>query len=274
MKCALSSVIGLVVLLLLSGYKLSAQEGVFSGLNLSPPPLYPSVTGRDFRNCFVNQAALAFISDHTAGIEYYSRFAMPELSIRSLFYTAPFSRGAFGFRYSGYGFSQLMYHHFSVSGGISLSGSLALGAEASLNAAASPAEDALRLMASGQIGLIYTISEKTSLGIHLADPVPYRLREYPSPSAIRVGIEASVNDRSKVSAMIAKSSKTPVSAAAGLSYEITPSATLKAGFETGTGSLGFTAAFRFAGFNCSLAFITHDRLGISPVAAIHKTFRR
>jgi hypothetical protein len=272
MKCAFRLVMGLVVPLVLSGYHLSAQEGIINGLNLSPPPLYPSITAVDFRNCFVNQASLAYLENHTVGIEYYSRFGMPELSVKSLFYTAPFDRGAFGFRYSGYGFTELMYHHFSVSGGISLSGNLALGVEASLSAAASPAQDAARLSASGQIGLIYRATEKTSLGIHLANPVPQKLRDYPSPSALRIGIGSTVSDRARVSAMLEKRSHHPLSAAAGLSYDITPATTLRAGFETGTGSLGFTAVFRFAGFSCSLAFLTHSRLGLSPVAAINKSF--
>jgi len=197
---------------------------------------------------------------------------MPELSIRSLLYAAPFGRGAFGFRYSGYGFSELMYHHFSVSGGMSLSGNFALGVEASLSAASLPAQDAARLSASGQIGLIYRATENTSLGIHLADPVPDRLREYPSPSALRVGIGSIVSDRARVSAMLEKRSHHPLSAAAGLSYDITPATTFRTGFETGTGSLGFTALFRFAGFSCSLSFVTHSRLGISPVATIDKSF--
>lgn len=263
---------GLVVPLVLSGNQLPAQEGVISGLNLSPPPLYPSITGRDFRDCFINQAALAFVDNHTIGIEYYSRFSMPELSIRSLFYTAPVGRGAFGFRYSGYGFTELMYHHFAVSGGMSLSGNLALGVEASVDAAASPAQDAARLSASGQIGLIYSVNESTSLGIHLANPVPHRLREYPTPSALRVGIGSFVSNRAGVSAILEKSSHRPLSVAAGLSYDLTPATSLRAGFETGTGSLGFTAIFRFAGFNCSLSFVTHSRLGLSPVAALNKGF--
>ena len=272
MKCGFRLLMGLVVPLVLSGYSLKAQEGVVSDSGLSPPPLFPSVTGSDFRDCFVNQAALAFVERHTVGIEYFSRFGMPELSIKSLFYTAPVGRGAFGFRYSGYGFSELMYHHFAVAGGMSVSENLALGVEASVNAALSPAEDAARLSASAQIGLIYRINDKTSLGVHMANPVPHRLREHPSASALRIGLGSSVSNRARVSAMLEKSSNRPLSAAAGLGYDIGQSATIRAGYESGTGSLGFTVIFRFAGFNCSISFVTHSRLGLSPVAAIDRSF--
>jgi len=263
---------GLGALLLLPVYNLPAQEGAISGQNLSPPPLFPALTGSDFRDCFVNQASLAFVEKHTAGMEYFLRFGMPELAIKSLFYTGPFGGIAFGFRYSGYGFTELMYHHFSVAGGMSVSGSLAVGVEASVNTASSSSDEAATISASGQIGLIYSVSESTSLGIHLVNPVPDRLRDNPLPSALRVGAGTSVTDRASVSAMLEKSSHRPLSAAAGLSYDITQATTIRAGFDTGTASLGFTAVFRFTGFTCSLSFVTHSRLGLSPVAALSKSF--
>jgi hypothetical protein len=262
-----------IALLLISHY-LYGQGDRVTGSGLSPLPLHPFITGTGFRDCFINQAALAWIEDITAGIEYHSRFGMADLAVKSLFITVPHGKGSVGFRYSGYGFSELSIHSFSLSAGIPLSSNLAIGAEAGVETAVSPSLDAAKLSASGQAGMIWKVTESTSIGIHLVNPFPGSQRLYSSPSAIRAGVSSAAGYKVSVSAVLEKSSRRSLSMASGISYDLNETAPVRAGFDTGTGSLGFTVIFRFAGFTSSVSFLTHNRLGISPVAAVIRNFGR
>ncbi|MBE0676527.1 MAG: hypothetical protein IH591_17870 [Bacteroidales bacterium] len=244
------------------------------GLNGSPLSLYPSVTGTQFRDCFVNQASLAFNSELTAGVSYYSRFGVSELAVKSAFLTLPYGSGSLGLNYNNYGFGEIMYHSFSVSGGMKLTETIAFGVDAGLEATATSTEDAGRLSATCQAGLIFTLSENTRAGLHVVNPVPGRLRHTPLPSALRAGASTYISDNLTLSVLFEKKTGTPLSLSTGMAYNINESFEIKAGYSTENNSLGFTGAFNFASFRAGISFLTHTRLGTSSIFSLSKSFSR
>lgn len=271
MKCAFRLFWGVCTLLLSLCRQADGQEGFIC---MPSQALHPLITGTGFRDCFVNQASLAYYRQVTAGIEYHSRFAMPELAVKSLFLTLPCKHGSFGFRYSDYGFSELKYHYFSISGGLSLSPRLAMGVDMALTTPIAPAMEYNRINASGQAGMIYMISGNTRIGLHILNPVPGKTGKEHGEHGVRLGIDNMVNNDLQVTGLIIKRNGLPLSLAAGFIYKVSQSVGIRAGYETGNSSIGAAVTFAFAGFNAELAFQTHERLGLSPVVALSKTFGR
>lgn len=267
-KCIFAAVIYSVALNLSgSGY----PEGGFNGTLL---PVYPSLTGTGVRDGFINQASLAYNTDLSAGFSYYSRFGVSELAVKSLYLTVPHGKGSLGFRYDNYGFEQLMYHSLSTAAGMRLSETVSLGVEAGIKATASPVEDVRMLTASGQAGIIVSVSENTRLGVHIVNPVPNSLRSTSLPSAIRAGAGTTVSDRLTVSVVLEKRTLQPLSLSAGICYDISSTTGIRAGYSSSTQSLGFTLTCRFGKLEPELSFLTHNRLGLSSMASIFRSFRK
>jgi len=257
-----------VLLLILLPVNLSATGYPATGLSSVPLSFYPSNTGTGLRDCFVNQASLAFATRPSVGITYYSRFWVKELAIKSLSVIIPTGNGAFGINYSNTGFSELMYHSFSASCGMRLSDIIALGVEAGMEATSSPETDARNITATCEAGVILSLSDNLRVGLHIVNPVPNSLRSYPVASSISAGAESTVSDRVKVSVLIEKSTSLPLSFSAGFSYDLNASILLRAGYSTGTNSFGFTFGYRFGRYDSELSFLSHNRLGLSSIASI------
>jgi hypothetical protein len=238
------------------------------GLNGAPLSLYPTVTGIGYRHCFINPASLSYAMQPAAGISYYSRYGVSELSIKSLSLIIPNRNGAFGFNYSNRGFSELMYHNFSVSSGLRLSDNISLGVEAGIDAASSPATDSRYITATCEAGVIVVVTKTLRVGLHLVNPVPNSLREYPLSSSAGTGAEIILSDYVSVSVLVEKSSRQPVSFSTGFNYQVTDEIQVRTGFSTSTKSFGFSFAYRFGSYDTELSFLSHTRLGISSLASV------
>lgn len=260
------------VFLILVSPPLGAIVDPSRGLMTPPLPLFPSVTGTGINSWVSNQAALALTEKPFVSASLFSRFGINELSVKSLFMAFPAGNGAFGLRYSGYGFSEMMFHSAGISAGMKLSPALSLGVDAGIEALVAPAAGNDRLSATAQAGLIWNISESAVIGLHLINPHAPAFRDSELRPAVRAGAGTLINDNLSVTGVIEKRSGVPLSLATGIEYDITPSVMVRTGFETVSGSFGLAVRFRFAGFISEFAFVTHNRLGISPGVVIGKSF--
>ncbi len=256
------------LLLLLLSVHLFATGYPVRGLSSVPLSLYPNVTGTGLRDCFVNQASLAFATRPSIGITYYSRFNVSELAIKSISVIIPTRNSAFAVNYSNTGFADLMYHSFSASGGMRLSDVIALGVEAGLEASTSPETDGRNIIATCEAGAIFSVTGNLRIGIHIVNPVPNSLRSYPVSSSVSAGAENTINERVKVSVLIEKSTILPLSLSTGINFDLNKSILLRAGYSTATNTFALTFGYRFGRYDSELSFMSHNRLGLSSIASI------
>jgi len=258
--------------LLLLTLNLSATGYPARGLSAVPLSLYPTVTGSGVRDCFINQASLAFASQYSIGLTYYSRFWVKELAVKSISAVIPIRNGAFGINYSNTGFSELMYHSFSGSAGMRLSDVFSFGVEAGIEATGSTEAYARDIIATCETGAIFSVTDNLRVGLHVVNPVPNSLRSYPMSSSISAGVENVVSNRVSVSLLIEKTTMLPLSVSTGFSYQPVPSVVVRAGYSTATSAFGFTFGYRFGRYDSELSFLSHSRLGLSSVASIFGGF--
>lgn len=263
----------LIALILL--VKVEAQAGVPPLRGMPDNPSLPFIAGKEYRNCFVNQASLGFVTEPAIGITYFSRFGVTELAVKSLGIIIPYkSRGAFSLHYSNYGFEEYRHHSFYGAGGFRLSETLLFGVEAGLEALFIPGTESRSIAATCSGGLIYTPSENSRLALHIVNPVPNSLRNSPMPGLIRTGAETDLGNRATVSALIEKRTGTPLSLTTGFTYGIREGISLTAGYSAGSKMLGFSLLWGFGNYNSSLSFLTHNRLGLSTIASLYREFPR
>jgi hypothetical protein len=239
-----------------------------------PSALYPTVTGRGLRDCFVNQASLATIQHPAAGFTFHSRFGVSELSVKSAALILPANNGTFAITYYNRGIPDLMYHSFAASAGKKLSDLLSFGVEAGLNAAIAPATDMRHLTATCEAGVIISPGDKLRIGLHVTNPIPNSLRSYPLPSSIKAGAESIISDRVSISLLFEKASMQPLSISTGFSYKAAESVVIRAGYTSSTSSFGFTFGYSFGRYDTELSFLTHTRLGLSSVASLFASLRK
>jgi hypothetical protein len=263
----------LIALILLATVKATAVVPPVRGI--SDNPSLPFIAGKDYHNCFVNQASLGFISEPVIGITYFSRFGISELAVKSFGIILPYrSRGAFSLYYSNYGFEEYLHHFFSGAGGFRLSETLLFGVEAGLEVLLIPGTETRSIAATCSGGVIYTPSATSRLAIHVVNPVPNSLRNSPMPGLIRTGAETDLSDKVTVSALLEKRTGTPLSLTTGFTYGVRDGISVTAGYSSGSRMLGFSLLWSFGNYNSSLSFLTHNRLGLSTIASIYRGFSR
>jgi hypothetical protein len=117
-----------------------------------------------------NPAGLAAARNYEAGIYYENRFFVPELSLRAITITAPTQRGNFTGTLSIFGPNAWHETDASLGYSLKLSEKLSAGTQLNYYAMKLPEQNQSIFTLSASVGAIFRASERTSIGLSIANP--------------------------------------------------------------------------------------------------------
>ena len=235
-----------------------------------------AVAVSDFWSLWHNQAGAAWLKVPCAGFAYENRYLIKELRFGQFGFLFPFGPGAFGLTVNHFGNSQ----YREIKAGLTYARKIGRHFSASLQL------DYLRFhcgngygsknLASCEIGLMYHTDNQLSLGVHLVNPIPVTIAEYPAeqlPSVLCAGLSYSFSEKFLTALEIEKDLENPFSLRAGAEYHFARPACARVGITTSPASFTFGIGLEFGNVTVDFASGYHQALGFSPAGSIIYLFR-
>jgi hypothetical protein len=119
-----------------------------------------------------------------------------------------------------------------------------------------------------EAGIQIEPTSATRLGLHIFNPVPNSLRKYYMPTEIRIGAGYNINPLVFIGIEIEKSTRSDLVLKTGFEYELVNKLVLRGGFSSNTGSLIFGIGYKTKFLVADIAFVTHERLSVTPSVSI------
>ncbi|HLP73734.1 MAG TPA: hypothetical protein VK155_12585 [Bacteroidales bacterium] len=230
---------------------------------------YVCLTGNSFWSSFHNQALLAG-SSLSAGFSYENRFGIKELGTRYAALRVPAGNASIGGVYSYFGYPDFRRQSAGIACGLQLSRKISAGAQVDYFSEKTTGEYSDHQAITFETGLLFSVNENVSLGVHVFNPLPDRLHDIKLPTIIRAGagislspslfagFEAEMNDVSYRKALVVR---------AGFDFEAIRHLFLRGGFSSENSSFSMGLGYDLGFVQLDLAFATHDRLGITSTAS-------
>ena len=222
----------------------------------------------DFWSSFNNQAGLAFNKAFAAGVNYENRFGLKELAIRSAALIIPAGQSSLGLIYSNYGYTDFKKHFGGIACGLRLSEKITGGIQVDYITERTIDDYQNNSFVTCEAGIQIQSTDNTSLGIHIFNPVPNSLRKYYMPTEIRIGASYYISPVVMGAVEIEKGVGSNLVFKTGFEYTPVNKLLLRGGFSSKTGTLSFGIGYRAKLFSTDIAFITHERLGLTPSISI------
>lgn len=231
---------------------------------------YVCLTGNSFWSGFHNQALLAG-SRLSAGLSYENRFGIKELGNRYAAVRIPAGNASIGGVYSYFGYPDFRRQSARLACGLKLSSGISAGAQVDYFSEKTSGEYSDHKAITFEAGLLFSVSENVSIGVHVFNPLPERMHEIKLPTTIRAGaginltqslfagFEAEMNDLSYSKA---------ISVRTGFDFEAIKNLYIRGGFSTENSSFSMGLGYDLSFVQLDLAFATHDRLGITSTASL------
>jgi hypothetical protein len=119
-----------------------------------------------------------------------------------------------------------------------------------------------------EAGLLISPSENIRLGVHFFNPIPNSLRKSYLPSAIRAGAGVFLSKILFTGAELEIASGDNLILRTGFEYEAAKKVRLRGGFCTKNTAFSFGLGYLFNPIQIDLAFVTHDKLGVTSSASL------
>ncbi len=220
-----------------------------------------------------NQASLAFNQSFFAGITYNDRFSIKELGTRTVFMAFPSGKASIGLIYRHSGYSDYKRDIGGLACGIRLSDIMAAGVQLDILSERAAADYYDHMTLSCETGIIISPDEKTSIGIHVINPVPNSLRKEAMPLTVRAGAGTYL-DRSLFAGLEAEmTTGGSLVLKTGFEYEVIKDLRLRGGFITKNNAFTFGIGYGVKMVIADIGFIIHDRLGTSTTVSIIFKFK-
>ncbi|HKK43276.1 MAG TPA: hypothetical protein VJ963_12755 [Bacteroidales bacterium] len=220
------------------------------------------------RSFFENQASLGSNHSLFAGIRYTDRFSVKELGTRSVFIAVPAGKTSLGLIYSHFGYSGFKRDIGGLACGIRLSDMITAGVQADILSERAAADYYEYMTISCETGIIISPDDKTSIGIHVINPVPNSLRKEAMPLTVRAGAGTYL-DKSLFAGMEAEmSTGGSLVLKTGFEYEVIKNLRLRGGFITKNNAFTFGIGYGMKMVIADIGFMIHDRLGTSTTVSI------
>lgn len=227
-----------------------------------------SILKPGFWSSFHNQALLANNTSFLAGIDYKNRFCIPELGSRTTGIIIPAGGTSLGIVYSHFGYPDFTRQSAGFACGLTLSEKISAGVQIDYFSEKTSGEYDNYQIVTCEAGLALKVSDNTTLGIHLFNPVPNSFRKSFLPATLTIGAGI---DLSKVLFAGAEAEMTngeKLIFRSGFEYEAAKNLWLRGGFCTEDSSFSFGLGYFFKAVQLDLAFATHEKLGITSGASL------
>jgi hypothetical protein len=224
-----------------------------------------------FWSSFHNQALLPYNKSFSAGFSYEDRFGIMQLSTRTAAVVVPAGKAFLSGFYSHFGYADFKRDMAGLGCGLKLSGNLYSGVQIDYLSERSQGEYKNVSAVTFEAGMLILLSQNTSLGIHVFNPLPNSLRKKDLPSSLRIGAGTKFNDLLFAGAEAELSSGNRPVLRTGFEYEAFRKIWLRGGFSTENTSFSFGAGFMTKIAKIDIGFMTHEKLGItSEISVIFK----
>ncbi|OFY64128.1 MAG: hypothetical protein A2V64_13000 [Bacteroidetes bacterium RBG_13_43_22] len=224
-----------------------------------------------FWSSFHNQALLAGSRSFSAGIGYENRFSISELGTRTAGLVFPAGETSLGIVYSHFGYNHFRRELGGISCGMILSESIAAGVQIDYFSERTSGEYENRNTVTFEAGMLVSLKENISIGIHVFNPVPGSLRKTFLPTSLRVGAGIELSKVLFAGAEAEMSSGEKLILHTGFEYEAFEKFRLRGGFSTENTSFSFGLGYLLKSLQLDLSFATHEKLGItSGVSLVFK----
>ncbi len=222
---------------------------------------------------FHNQANLARNTSLSAGFNYEDRFGVAELSTKTAGLTLPAGKTSLGGIYSYTGYADFRRHSAGLACGMKLSGKLAAGAQVDYFSELAYGEYEDHQSLSFEIGMLFSPEENVFIGFHLFNPLPRSVSSPYLPSRIRAGAGIKLNSSLFAAAEFEMSTIKTLLVRTGFEYESFKKIWIRGGFCNDNTSFSFGIGYKLDFVQLDLAFVTHDRLGVTSSASMIFNFR-
>lgn len=212
---------------------------------------------------YQNQASLGFNKSFFAGISYSDRFSLKELGTRTAFIVVPAGKASLGAVYSYFGYSDFKLQTGGLACGIRLSDVLAAGVQVDIFSEKASVDYYKYRVITCETGLIITPGDKTSIGVHIINPVPNSLRKEAMPLTIRAGVGTYLNSSLFAGIEAEMCTGSSLLLKTGFEYEVMKDLRLRGGFITKNNAFTFGLGYGEKRILADLGFLLHDRLGVS-----------
>ncbi|MCX6243507.1 MAG: hypothetical protein NTU98_02285 [Bacteroidetes bacterium] len=236
---------------------------------------FTSVAQADGWSVFNNQAGLAWCRRFSAGIYFENRFLLKELSLKAIGVTIPAGRGAFGISFQHFGFSLYSEMNAGIGYGLRLGKSFSAGVRIGwLRLHISDGFTDQNLV-SVDVGLQFRASERLWMGLHAANPVPYKVSSISNeqlPTVIRLGLSWKMTGNLCSDIEVEKNLTQKPVLRAGIDYRPVKAFSIRIGFLSNPATFTFGAGIEAGNLEFDLASSYHMVLGYSPQASLIWSF--
>jgi len=229
---------------------------------------YACIMKTGFWSAFHNQVSLAENKSTLFGINYENRFNIKELGTRSAGLVIPAGRTSIGAIYSHFGYPDFSRQMAGLACGLPISEKIDAGIQIDYFSERTAGEYNNRQSITCEAGLLISPSENLRLGIHLFNPLPNSLRKSYLPSAISAGAGIFLSKSLFAGAELEMASGDNLIFRTGFDYEAAKKVRLRGGFCTKNTSFSFGLGYLFNQMQIDLAFVTHDKLGVTSSASL------
>ena len=232
---------------------------------------YVCIMKSGFWSSFHNQAILGQNSSFSFGLNYENRFNIKELGTRTIGIITPAGKTSLGAVYSHFGYPDFKRDMTGLACGLRLSEKISAGVQVDYFSERGSGEYYKNQSITCEAGLLLTPSEKTSIGIHVFNPVPNSIRKTSMPMSLRVGAGTNLNTTLFTGIETEFSSGRKIILKTGFEYEAAKKLWLRGGFSTDYNSFSFGLGWLVKMVQMDIGFVTHEKLGVtSSVSLIFK----
>jgi hypothetical protein len=221
-----------------------------------------------FWSSFQNQASLGYNNSFSSGFNYENRFGIKELATRSAGLTIPAGKASMGIIYSRFGYSDFKRDLAGLACGMKLSDRISAGVQVDYFSERTYGEYNNHQAVTFETGLIFEPAENIRVGIHLFNPVPNSLRKESLPSTLRIGAGTTLNNLLFAGAEAEISQGGNLIFRTGFDYEVVKKFRVRGGFSTSNNSFSFGIGYLAKIVQVDIAFVTHEKLGVTSVASL------
>ncbi|HQJ20444.1 MAG TPA: hypothetical protein PLQ61_04535 [Bacteroidales bacterium] len=229
---------------------------------------YACVMRHGLWSSFYNQAGLPLFGNYAVAFSFENRFGLKELSTRSAGFIIPAGKSAVGAFYSYFGCLDYKRETIGVASGIKLSETVSSGVQIDYLSERTTGDYEDSRMITCEAGLMFDLTGSVKAGIHVFNPVPNSLRNFPLASSIRAGAGVTVSPQLFAAAEVEMITGRKLNLKSGFEYEASKKLIIRGGYSTGEPSFSF-------GFGCKvkpgildIAVATHPKLGIISTISI------
>jgi hypothetical protein len=232
---------------------------------------YVCVMKNGFWSSFHNQAILGQNSCFSFGFNYENRFNIKELGTRTIGIIMPAGKTSLGAVYSHFGYPDFKRDMTGLTCGLKLSEKISAGVQIDYFSERGSGEYYNNQSVTCEAGLLLIPSEKTSIGIHVFNPVPNSIRKTSMPMSLRLGAGTNLNRTLFTGIETEFSSGRKIILKTGFEYEAAKKLWLRGGFSTDYNSFSFGLGWLVKMVQMDIGFFTHEKLGVtSSVSLIFK----